>query len=544
MFSRNTRSLLGLLVAAMLGLVLVAPVQAATGTWNGPNLTGTWGTTEANWTGLVPGTPWDLTNGPTNTASFNTDNNVANVSGAIYANTVAIGASGNTVNVASGGALGINGGSLNFGVLNNALVVNGTGILTMNAISGRNIGLDSGSGQSITVQGGGTMTFANTATSSGTLYMGSSSALAPNTLTVTGLGSTFTNGDASNRGANIWLSGSNAQIIVSDGGVFTSLSRSIYVAGRWGGNSNNSLSITGAGQLTTNSTISLSPSSDGSATNMTLMISSGGKAYSTSGRIGYWSGNNDCTATITGIGSLWNLGSGTLYLGNNAGASGNTLNVANGGSLNNVGSVLMNGTNNRFNLGSGGAELLSTATLNTVTLGSIGALLNIDNGRLIARTTGSLVSGGGGGGRVVLNGLAYIYTDFASTIDTLIEGTVLGTLFKQGGGTLTLSQANTYLGDTQVDAGTLSISNAYLADASAVKIASLAIMDLNFTGIDTVGAVWLGGSNMGGGTFNAATQPAYFTGGGSLYVVPEPATMAFVVLGGVGLLARRRSRKA
>jgi hypothetical protein len=30
MFSRNTMSLLGLLIAAMLGLALVAPVQAAT----------------------------------------------------------------------------------------------------------------------------------------------------------------------------------------------------------------------------------------------------------------------------------------------------------------------------------------------------------------------------------------------------------------------------------------------------------------------------------------------------------------------------------
>ena len=35
MFSRNTMGLLGLLIAAMLGLVLVTPAQAVTYTWNG-----------------------------------------------------------------------------------------------------------------------------------------------------------------------------------------------------------------------------------------------------------------------------------------------------------------------------------------------------------------------------------------------------------------------------------------------------------------------------------------------------------------------------
>ena len=144
------------------------------------------------------------------------------------------------------------------------------------------------------------------------------------------------------------------------------------------------------------------------------------------------------------------MNNGDLQLGNNADASGNTLYVSNGGSLANVGSVLMNGTKNRFNLGSGVAELLSTATLNTVALGSSSALLNIDNGRMIARTTGSLVSGAG---TVALNGPAHISTDYSSTIGSAISG--IGSLTKEGIGTLTLTALNTYTGNTIVDGGVL-----------------------------------------------------------------------------------------
>jgi autotransporter-associated beta strand protein len=541
MLSRNTSSLLGVLVAATLGLVLVAPAQAALFTWNGPNLTGTWDTTDTNWVPSTGGTPWDLTNGPTNTASFNTDNNVANVGGAIYANTVTVGALGNTVNVPAGASLDIsNGGSLSVGGSNDALVVNGT--LTMNANSGRNINLNAGSGNSIRVQGGGTVTLTVTS-GAGTIYMGSTSSAAPNTLTVTGTGSTFTNGNAS-FGANIWFSGSNSQIIVSDGGVFTSLYRGIYVGGRWGANTNNSLSITGASQLTTNSTISLNSSQGDNSTNMTLTISGASVANSTGGNISSSTGTNNNTATITGSGSLWNLKNGNLQVGNNAGAQNNTLNVSNGGSLINVGSVLMNGTNNNFNLGNGSG--ISTATINSVTLGSAGANLNIFSGRLIAGATGSLVTGLG---TISLNGAAYIDipTGLTNTITVAISG--IGSLTKEGAGTLDLTQINTYTGDTIVTAGILQMENAYLADAADVRFTG-GMMNLNTTGAsDTIDELYFGTVAQATGTWGSTASLAtnkndtYFSGTGMLNVMtPEPATLAFVALGGLGLLARRRRR--
>jgi autotransporter-associated beta strand protein len=107
--------------------------------------------------------------------------------------------------------------------------------------------------------------------------------------------------------------------------------------------------------------------------------------------------------------------------------------------------------------------------------------------------------------------------------DLLISGNILtdgGTagITKTGAGTMTLTGANDYTGDTIVEGGTLSINSAYLSDTGAVKIETTAMMDLNFEGIDTVGSVWLGGINRGAGTFNSTTWSEYFTGSGSLYV--------------------------
>jgi fibronectin-binding autotransporter adhesin len=375
-----------------------------------------------------------------------------------------------TLTVDPGGSLGITAGSIDFGASNEALVVNGTGTLGFVTGNGKNINLNAGSGNGISVQGGGTFTVTGTG---GTMYMGSTSALAPNTFTVTGSGSTFTNGN-STQGLNIWCSVSNAQIIVSNGGVFTSLYRGIYLPGRWGGTTNSSLTVSGAGStVRTNSTISLGDGSGGannSGTNITLTISGGGAAYSASARISSYVGANNNTATITGSGSLWDVGGGTLYLGSDAGGLNNTLNISNGGSLNNVGSVLMNGTNNQFNLGGGIATATGSAAVNTVTLGSIGALLNINNGRLIARAGGTLVSGTGS---IDLKGPAYFAnaTGLYNTIGVVIGDTTSSgaALIKEGTGTLTISAANTYNGATTVHGGTL------VADtASAANILSSA----------------------------------------------------------------------
>ena len=65
--------------------------------------------------------------------------------------------------------------------------------------------------------------------------------------------------------------------------------------------------------------------------------------------------------------------------------------------------------------------------------------------------------------------------------------------------------------------------NARLDDSSTVRIASGAVLQLDFAGVDTVGALFLGGVAMPVGTYGsltsaAANKSAYFEGNGILYV--------------------------
>lgn len=100
------------------------------------------------------------------------------------------------------------------------------------------------------------------------------------------------------------------------------------------------------------------------------------------------------------------------------------------------------------------------------------------------------------------------------------------------GGTASIALTGTlsYTGETKVETGTLSLSgNARLNDASTVRIASGAVLDLGFSGTDTVAALYLGGNLMPEGTYgslasDATNKSADFAGSGVLSVGASAST--------------------
>ncbi|MBN1588393.1 MAG: autotransporter-associated beta strand repeat-containing protein [Pirellulales bacterium] len=130
----------------------------------------------------------------------------------------------------------------------------------------------------------------------------------------------------------------------------------------------------------------------------------------------------------------------------------------------------------------------------------------------------------------VLDGGAVIDTNgFSATIaEALLEDAVStgGGLTKMGLGTLTLgSTDNTYSGDTIVLGGTLSTADVdMMNDTSDLSIALNAVMDLDYTGTDTIGALLLDGASQALGTWGTTasgathTDDTYFSGLGMVLV--------------------------
>jgi autotransporter-associated beta strand protein len=106
-------------------------------------------------------------------------------------------------------------------------------------------------------------------------------------------------------------------------------------------------------------------------------------------------------------------------------------------------------------------------------------------------------------------------------IDQPVTGS--GDLIKTGAGKLTLSAASSYAGDTQLNAGILSISNATLADAADVYLTTGSTFDLNFGATDTIRALYIDGVPQSVGTYGASGLGAsFFTGSGLLNVTTMP----------------------
>jgi fibronectin-binding autotransporter adhesin len=125
------------------------------------------------------------------------------------------------------------------------------------------------------------------------------------------------------------------------------------------------------------------------------------------------------------------------------------------------------------------------------------------------------------------------YNNSSTTYSGILSGP--GSLIKVGTGTLTLTGANTYTGNTTVNGGILALTQPSLATNSTVAIASGAKLQLDFSGNNQVGALVLNGVTQPNGIYNAGNTPAYFAGTGSLAigvsVATNPTNVTFSVSG-------------
>ncbi|MCX6873871.1 MAG: HYR domain-containing protein [Verrucomicrobia bacterium] len=170
-----------------------------------------------------------------------------------------------------------------------------------------------------------------------------------------------------------------------------------------------------------------------------------------------------------------------------------------------------------------GTGVLTVLTANDFTGGTIidGGTLQLGDGG----TSGSVTS------NIIDRGTLIWYRTDSATFAGTISGS--GTVIKNGIGTLTLTEANTYTGNTTVSAGTLALVNAYLDDASTVTIATGAKLNLTFAGTDTVHKLIIGGVQMPVGTYGATGSGAaheddvHFAGPGTLTVTTGSGTSAY-----------------
>ena len=499
-------------------------------------------------------------------------------------NALAGGTSGNSWTIRNGGKFNVTGGDkqfiIGYGVNadSNTLTVDGIGSnFTFTSSTGNfslfNLGF-MGDHNKMVVSNGGYASLGGNAGSKH--YIGNNMGADYNTLEVKGKGSLFEL--PSNNHFLIGGMGSNNGMALSDGGMMWTGSLTVggNTTGVVGG-SNNTVTIADSGSiLLTRKALSIG-SGVGSANNG-ITISNGGMLYGQGQNnitealhvvaIGASTGADNNFVVVTGAGSKWfadygwdsngnqgnvtnsNVGTQIGVIGYAAAASGNHVDILDGGMWVMNARLQMGGVNSKLNLGNGtGAK--SYGTFKDIDMSSVSAEVVVNNGEFkFAADNGAIT----GLGKVRLNGPGFFTnaSPATNTIETEITGA--GSLTMQGTGTLTLSSGlNSYTGDTSVETGILSIKSAYLSDASALYIATGAVMNLNFGGAaDTIAALYFNNVLQAAGTWGHTGSGAsnindtFFSGSGMVQVVtvPEPSTFVMLLLGSLTFWFMRRQRVA
>jgi autotransporter-associated beta strand protein len=241
----------------------------------------------------------------------------------------------------------------------------------------------------------------------------------------------------------------------------------------------------------------------------------------------------DGAAAAAGASNIPNLtGDGTLNLTstiadkffgtfNTTGFTG-TLNVMPSGAAGQLGQVRIRGGQTDF---SNAVVNLMAASVSNQQGAAANSLVTVGFGELHADATSNLVAFNGGSVPPDINweiGALNTNSDVAGVIaDGAGSGgdASISNVTKVGTGTLVLTGVNTYTGNTSVEAGTLRITNSYLADAADVFIDAGATLNLDFSGDDVIDSLYLDGMPQAPGFYGiGAMGAAFFAGTGRLQV--------------------------
>jgi len=411
------------------------------------------------------------------------------------------------------GGLGGTGGTIDTGGSSGRLTIDQSETRTYS-------GVIAGAG-GITKRGNGTLTLdgnntydGSTSVQDGTLRLGSSGGLDSTTDVMVSSGATFDlNGrsdtvDSISGAGNITLGGATLSVdqssgtktfsgvISESGGISKSGGHQLILSG------NNSFT---GGVLISDGSVSVGADNNLGASSGDITLIAAGELETTGSfttmrdvRFSIAANGTIDTATGTTLTHSGSLIGGTDVTFNKAGDGTYRLNAANAGFGGDI--VVQEGT---FEIASFTGDALSTSTRITVNSGA--TLLNNQ-----LEFFGSLA---GAGSVVTNNTFAFGFDNTSPTYSGVISGNVGGGYVgKNGSGSMTITQPQTYLGATRVDGGTLRLSGSGgLPDASDVRVN--ATWDLNNVS-DTIdaltgsGSVLLGtgtltfGNNNGSGTFS------------------------------------------
>jgi autotransporter-associated beta strand protein len=549
-----------LLIVAMVLLMLSArsTTFAASGTWDLSPGSGDWNT-GTNWSSAT------VPNGASDIATFDISNTTAV---GISANTTVAGitfnsgASAFTITVEGNQDLFFQGAGItnNSGITQNFVAANVAGLA--GDIFFESASSTAGSMTHFTDTGSSTMGSIN----SGTFFDGASSTAGSATFVQTGGtalngfgGFVQFEGALSTAGTGTFINQAGA----GGGGGFTEFDGTATMAATAANATitNNGGATLGAYGLTIFTTIS-------TAANATITNTGGTASGADGGQTDFFNSSTAGSATITSnAGTVAGAIGGSTQFSDTSTAGSATL-IANGGSG-------AGGSIQFFSNSTGGTARVEVFNNGTGTAGN----LDISSHNAPGVTIGSLEGSGKVflGARNLTVGSNNMSTTFSGVIqDGGIGGGTGGSLTKIGAGTLSLTNSNTYTGGTLINAGTLvaghdgalgtgnvsliaagvvltlqnGVTNNYIADNATISIVSGATANLNFTGAsDLVGGIVLNGFNeTTPGTYGSATSGAmfesvFFSGTGTLLLVPEPSTWTMMGLGVAMLAVLMRFRR-